>query len=263
MRVPVTATVCAVAVTMLYSIDRTQVLQLLGDLPKAYAYMCQIAEARLSRMKLLSPHTPLTEWRELLKRRGLITDAEDAKTELFRMSRDGKAAEEAEIEELNAEIEEQGGAVVVPAVQEEGELTATDAMSRLKRTLLKVGLSVTEFATQIDANGDGELSATELNTGVLQQLGVLLSEAELSSLMAVLDEDGSGTVSIEELTKALSNNSVETAAIGTLVELTQKAGRVTPDNSLRQMKKDDANHQHAAAHGTEQFVCVLPSAALK
>ena len=55
--VPVTATVRAVAVTTLYHLLAEPLLQILRQLPKAQAYMRQIAEARYSRLKLRNPGT--------------------------------------------------------------------------------------------------------------------------------------------------------------------------------------------------------------
>ena len=60
---PVTATVCAVTTSMLYRLDRDCLLESLQALPKADAYMRQIAEARLARIRLLDPETPADEWK--------------------------------------------------------------------------------------------------------------------------------------------------------------------------------------------------------
>ena len=45
--------------------------------------MRQIAEARLSRLRLLDPDTPPEEWTALSNRQNIDVDAEDARTELF------------------------------------------------------------------------------------------------------------------------------------------------------------------------------------
>ena len=80
---PITATVRAASTSMLYRLDKDCLLELLQSLPKADAYMRQIAEARLARVKLLDPDTPAAEWKVLSTRCHLMTDAEDARTELF------------------------------------------------------------------------------------------------------------------------------------------------------------------------------------
>ena len=84
----VTATVRSVSTTVLYQLQKRRLIEILAQMPKTEAYMRQIAEARYSRMKLRSPHTPHEEWKMLSKRPNLMVDAEDSRTTLFLMEHD-------------------------------------------------------------------------------------------------------------------------------------------------------------------------------
>ena len=86
----------------------------------------QIAEARRSRLELLDPHTPTDEWKLLSKRKNLMIDAEDARTELFRMETE-MSVEAHDIERVEEEI----GHDAVDERRSATTITSQDVMARL------------------------------------------------------------------------------------------------------------------------------------
>ena len=59
-------------------------------------------------------------------------------------------------------------------------------------------MTLSEIAAMIDKNGDGELSCEELHDSLLEHLGILLSDSEMDSLVALIDVDKSGVVRVKE-----------------------------------------------------------------
>ena len=60
-------------------------------------------------------------------------------------------------------------------------------------------LSFTSVFRNLDKSGDGHLDKNELMTGLTSSLGIALSARDADHLMARFDEDGGGTIRVDEL----------------------------------------------------------------
>ena len=196
------------------------------NLPKAEAYMKQIAEARRARLKLFSPHASHDEWVLLSRRKNMMIDAEDAKTSLFQSDRMAPDA----ADDL-AFVEEMNKSAIPTSVSAEdvrlspSQLTVKDTIVRLVRTLNQQQMATQELARSLDLNGDGALSVAGLHAGVLEHLGVFLSEAEMAALVLEFDNKGSGSLSAKEFVRALDTESFKLQiAVGS--RLTDSLGNV-------------------------------------
>lgn len=72
-----------------------------------------------------------------------------------------------------------------------------EALDCLVCQIHKQNLTEIELFEQIDANGDGELSKSELS-GALRKLGVTSTTAEMDAIIRVFDNDGNGTIDFSE-----------------------------------------------------------------
>ncbi|CAK9113177.1 unnamed protein product [Durusdinium trenchii] len=72
-----------------------------------------------------------------------------------------------------------------------------DALNVLVYQLKRDGLTEGELFERIDANKDGELSKSELQSA-LRKLGVSLSTSELDGILRIFDSDGSGSIDFTE-----------------------------------------------------------------
>ena len=79
---------------------------------------------------------------------------------------------------------------------------AEELMKSVAELLKKKRLRASDLFKKIDASGDGNVSGEELRMG-LHDLGFKLSDADLSSIMAVIDKDGGGEVSVKEFDRAM------------------------------------------------------------
>ena len=149
-------------------------------------------------MKLINPYTPYDEWKSLSKRPGLETDIEDAQTNLFKL--------ETTIKQLAPEdLAMYSTSAAAPEYAESHQpLSPVESLGRLFRTMKSMKVTPQELVDKIDGDGDGELSVSELHDGLLQTLGLLMSDTEMADMMKALDKDGDGSVSMEELSTMLS-----------------------------------------------------------
>jgi hypothetical protein len=69
---------------------------------------------------------------------------------------------------------------------------------RIKWKLAEKFVSGEDAFNQLDKDGGGSLERVELAVG-LRSVGIWLTPNELTELMACLDEDGSGSVEVDEL----------------------------------------------------------------
>ena len=79
-------------------------------------------------------------------------------------------------------------------------------MVRLVRTMQHEHLNIQELAQLIDENGDGMVSVEELHRGLLKHLGVFLSEQELEALVKHVhgnSDRNDSSVSVHELLDAV------------------------------------------------------------
>eukprot|EP00930_Biecheleria_cincta_P088652 TRINITY_DN77903_c0_g1_i1.p1 TRINITY_DN77903_c0_g1~~TRINITY_DN77903_c0_g1_i1.p1 ORF type:complete len:241 (+),score=44.72 TRINITY_DN77903_c0_g1_i1:56-724(+) len=73
----------------------------------------------------------------------------------------------------------------------------SEALDCLVTQIKRNSLSEIELFEQIDTNGDGELSKSEL-TQALRKLGVSLQTSEMDAIIRVFDTDGNGTIDFSE-----------------------------------------------------------------
>ncbi|CAK9091476.1 unnamed protein product [Durusdinium trenchii] len=76
-----------------------------------------------------------------------------------------------------------------------------DALNVLVYQLKRDGLTEGELFERIDANKDGELSKSELQSA-LRKLGVSLSTSELDGILRIFDSDGSGSIAARTVERA-------------------------------------------------------------
>ncbi|CAJ1345641.1 unnamed protein product, partial [Effrenium voratum] len=79
---------------------------------------------------------------------------------------------------------------------------AEDLMKSVAELLKRKRLRASDLFKKIDSSGDGNVTGEELRSG-LYDLGFKLSEADLASIMAVIDKDGGGEVSVKEFDRAM------------------------------------------------------------
>ena len=70
------------------------------------------------------------------------------------------------------------------------------------------------FASRMDLDGDGQLSAAELKTALEQVAGLTLTGAELDQLMHLFDTDRSGSVSAAEIRAVRSPAVASSVSVG-------------------------------------------------
>ena len=90
------------AISEACSLARSEVKHLFWDV----GLLCcsQIAEARLLRLKVLNPNTPMDQWKLLSKRENLMIDAEDSQTQLFHMEEQSRN-EASDLDLVQKEVE--------------------------------------------------------------------------------------------------------------------------------------------------------------
>ncbi|CAK9075864.1 unnamed protein product [Durusdinium trenchii] len=79
---------------------------------------------------------------------------------------------------------------------------AEDLMKSVAELLKRKRLRASDLFKKIDSSGDGNVTGEELRMG-LHDLGFKLSDADLASIMAVIDKDGGGEVSVKEFDRAM------------------------------------------------------------
>lgn len=79
-----------------------------------------------------------------------------------------------------------------------------DVMRALVAQLGKAKMRATDLFKKIDTSGDGSLDAEELRAG-LADMGFKASDAEFAVVMARVDKDGGGDVSLREFDRAIKN----------------------------------------------------------
>ena len=152
-------------------------------------------------------------WELLSKRKTLTIDAEDAKTELFRFERE-MDVEAKDIQLVQQEKERAGHpyrSTLIAAQAVDGRLmtsslTSEDVMARLVRTMRREHLTAQQLAEVMDENGDGTLSVQELHKALLEHLGGFLSEHELEALVKYFHGESDrldSSVAIHELFEAV------------------------------------------------------------
>eukprot|EP00435_Cladocopium_sp_Y103_P069913 s1156_g34.t1 len=77
-----------------------------------------------------------------------------------------------------------------------------ELMKSVAELLKKKRLRASDLFKKIDASGDGNVTGEELRMG-LHDLGFKLTDADLTSIMAVIDKDGGGEVSVKEFDRAM------------------------------------------------------------
>eukprot|EP00913_Durusdinium_trenchii_P016213 g15237.t1 len=77
-----------------------------------------------------------------------------------------------------------------------------DLMKSVAELLKRKRLRASDLFKKIDSSGDGNVTGEELRMG-LHDLGFKLSDADLASIMAVIDKDGGGEVSVKEFDRAM------------------------------------------------------------
>lgn len=82
------------------------------------------------------------------------------------------------------------------------DVTAEDVLLDVKHKLDSTRTRTIDLFRKIDQSGDGSASAGEFRTG-LAELGFTPSDHEFSVLLAQLDKDGSGDVTLKEFDRAL------------------------------------------------------------
>lgn len=87
-----------------------------------------------------------------------------------------------------------------------------------------------DYFRKWDISGDNSISAKELRIG-LNELGVKVSEAEFASIMARIDKDASGDVSIVEFDKALKQVERTFKALGGQLNLPEVVAGVSSQGS--------------------------------
>ena len=65
------------------------------------------------------------------------------------------------------------------------------------------GVSVSRFFNNLDKNGDGQLSHEELISAIQNELDGVLSEDDITDLMAGLDQDGDGKIDLHEFIQSI------------------------------------------------------------
>jgi len=79
---------------------------------------------------------------------------------------------------------------------------AEELMKSVADLLKKKRLRASDLFKKIDSSGDGNVTGEELRAG-LSDLGFKLSDADLQSIMSVIDKDGGGEVSVKEFDRAM------------------------------------------------------------
>lgn len=79
---------------------------------------------------------------------------------------------------------------------------ADDIMRNLSSLLKKKRMRASDLFKKIDSSGDGSLEGPELREG-LKQLGLETTDTEFEIIMARLDKDGGGDVSLKEFDRAM------------------------------------------------------------
>lgn len=79
---------------------------------------------------------------------------------------------------------------------------AEELMKSVSELLKRKRLRASDLFKKIDSSGDGTVTGEELRMG-LHDLGFKLSLADLASIMAVIDKDGGGEVSVKEFDRAM------------------------------------------------------------
>ena len=92
-----------------------------------------------------------------------------------------------------------------PSSKELGPKFTNDAeelMKSVSELLKRKRLRASDLFKKIDSSGDGTVTGEELRMG-LNDLGFKLSANDLASIMAVMDKDGGGEVSVKEFDRAM------------------------------------------------------------
>jgi len=77
-----------------------------------------------------------------------------------------------------------------------------DMLRALVDRLKQKKLRASDLFRNIDSSEDGNISASELRTGLVD-LGMKFSDHDFSLIMAKIDKDGGGDISLREFDKAL------------------------------------------------------------
>lgn len=111
---------------------------------------------------------------------------------------DGDDESEDEDEDADIEEDEESDEVdFVPGIHKKA------AFEKLIAVMDDEGVSVSRFFNNLDKNGDGQLSHEELMSAIQNELDGVLSEDDITDLMADLDQDGDGKIDLHEFIQSI------------------------------------------------------------
>ncbi|KAL1529005.1 hypothetical protein AB1Y20_010326 [Prymnesium parvum] len=143
---------------------------------------------------------------ESFKRKALGGEAEtqyihlDRAVELLRA--EFKFAMPQDIARVVSELEE---VVVINGLPKESDSKDDHRFSphQILRGVHRRGMTLRDAFALLDMDGSGELEMEEFTTGIVREFDSQLTSAQVERLMDLTDEDNSGTISFNELTRAL------------------------------------------------------------